>query len=304
MDHLTTIIVHYNTPEETLRCIASVLKIKARHFTHQILVIDNGSKENLELPAKLAAHPNVELVRSDSNLGFAGGNNLGIKHAISNYNSDFVILLNSDTTVDPSCFETLWDTARNHPEVGLVNPKIYFTAGREFHQKSYAPQEKGKVLWFAGASLDWADVVSFHRGVDEVDRGQFDHKGTTDFATGCCVLIRREVLESVGLLSEDLFLYWEDVEYSLRVKDHGYKLLFQPKAIVWHDNAGSGDGAGSDISLYYQTRNRLYLAFRNGGWLAKRTAARLVWKYLRGNAVEQRAVIDALVGKMGQQPLA
>lgn len=304
MDHLTTIIVHYNTVEETTRCIESVLKAKHAGFDHTIMVIDNGSKEIFTLPTKWRNLAQLELVRSDANLGFAGGNNLAVKHAISKYNTDFVLLLNSDATIDSRTLEKMVATAKQHPEVGLINPKIYFTAKHEYHHQSYAEKELGKVLWFAGGSIDWADVVSFHRGVDELDRGQFDAAHQSDFATGCCVLIRREVIESVGLLSEDLFLYWEDVEYSLRVVERGYKILFQPQAIAWHDNAGSGDGAGSDVSLYYQTRNRLLLAIKNGGWQGKKAALTLAWKYLHGKPVEQKAVIDAIMGKMGKQPLA
>lgn len=304
MDHLTTIIVHYNTPDETVRCIESALKAKHAHFDHTIVVIDNGSKEVFELPSKWQNLPQLELIRSDANLGFAGGNNLAIKHAVSKYNTDFVVLLNSDATYEPKALEAMYDSAKNHPEVGIINPKIYFTANHEFHHHSYTKDERGKVLWFAGGTVDWADVVSFHRGVDEVDRGQFDQVTQTDFATGCCMLIRREVIESVGLLSEDLFLYWEDVEYSLRVVERGYRLLFQPKAVAWHENAGSGDGAGSDTSLYYQTRNRLVLAAKSGNWRGRRAALRLAWKYLQGKAVEQKAVFDAIMGMMGKQPLA
>lgn len=304
MDHLTTIIVHYNTPEETLRCIDSVLKAKHSSFDHTIMVIDNGSKEEFVLPAKWQGLSQLELVRSDSNLGFAGGNNLAIKQAVSKYNTDFVVLLNSDAHLDSKALEIMVESARNHPEVGMVNPKIYFTANCEFHRDSYTDDERGKVIWFAGGTVDWADVVSFHRGVDEVDRSQFDQAKQTDFATGCCVLIRREVIESVGLLSEDLFLYWEDVEYSLRAVERGYRLLFQPKAVVWHDNAGSGDGAGSDISLYYQTRNRLVLAAKSGTWQGKRAALLLAWRYLQGKPVEQKAVIDAIIGRLGKQPIA
>lgn len=304
MDHVTSVIVHYNTPKETLACITSLVEARSNSFQHHILVVDNGSKEVLVLPPKLERHRRITLVRSDANLGFAGGNNLGIRYAISNYNSDFILLLNSDARIEANCLELLLQTARKRPSLGLINPKIYFTAGCEYHRSSYHANELGKVLWFAGGSIDWADVVSFHRGVDEVDRDQFVTASQTDFATGCCVLIRREVIETVGLLSEKLFLYWEDVEYSLRTLERGYQIALQPQAVAWHDNAGSSDGAGNITSLYYQTRNRLHLAFTWGDWKAKVAAARLGWKYLQGNSIEQRAVFDAIIGRMGKQTLA
>jgi len=302
MDTLTTIVVHYNTPQETEACLASLLKTKATSFKHQILIIDNGSKEEFQISSTLN-QKNVTVLRSEANLGFAGGNNIGIKYAIENYNSDYVVLLNSDTTIAPTALEFLLVQARLAPEAGLLNPKIYFSKGMEFHKKSYKKDELGNVIWFAGGTIDWKDVASFHRGVDEVDRGQFDQVSKTDFATGCCMLIKREVLESTGLLSEELFLYWEDVEYSLRVKEKGYELLYVPKAVVWHDNAGSSEGAGNQVSVYYQTRNRLYLALTHGGLLAKKAAALLAAKYMKGSSTEQKAVIDATTRQMGKRPV-
>jgi hypothetical protein len=302
MDQLTTIIVHYNTPKETLTCLASLVKIKSTTFKHTIIVIDNGSKEPLELPKSLDNNQ-IQLLRSESNLGFAGGNNVGIKYALESYNSDFVVLLNSDTTIAKNSLEVLLAKARTTPEAGVLNPKIYFSKGKEFHKNSYHKNQLGNIIWFAGGSIDWKDIASFHRGVDEVDRGQCDTITKTDFATGCCMLIKREVLEAVGLLSEDLFLYWEDVEYSLRVKEKGFELFYVPEAIVWHDNAGSSDGAGNNVSVYYQTRNRLYLALTHGGLVAKRAAARLALKYLGGSATEQKAVLDATLRQMGKQSI-
>jgi GT2 family glycosyltransferase len=305
MDTLTTIIVHFNTPQETTTCLRSLVKSNTSSFNHTIIVVDNGSKELYQIPEDLKKNKNkIALLRSEANLGFAGGNNLGISHAMHHYGADYVVLLNSDTTVDPKALEILVTAARSKPEAGLLNPKIYFTKNMEFHQHSYTKNEKGNVLWFAGGSIDWKDVASFHRGVDEVDRGQCNTSSETDFATGCCVLIKREVLETVGLLSEDLFLYWEDVEYSLRVKKSGYSLFYIPEAKVWHDNAGSSDGAGNEVSIYYQTRNRLYLAFTHGGVVAKKAAARLTAQFLQGSAIEKKAALDATTGQMGKQPLA
>lgn len=302
MDTLTTIIVHFNTPEETTTCLESLVKTKANDFEHRIIVVDNGSKEVYEIPKHLEKYA-IELLRSEANLGFSGGNNVGIKYAMENYDTSYVVLLNSDTTIDPNALSVLVTEAKRKPEAGLLNPKIYFTKGMEFHANSYTKNERGSVIWFAGGSIDWKDVASFHRGVDEVDRGQFDQITETDFATGCCVLIKREVLETVGLLSEDLFLYWEDVEYSLRVKESGFKLYYVSDAVVWHDNAGSSDGAGSEVSVYYQTRNRLYLALTHGGIVAKKAAARLTAKYLQGTSIEKKAALDATTRQMGKQPI-
>lgn len=302
MDHISLIIVHYNTDRDTIECLDSLSAVTSNQFDLDIVIVDNGSKEPLVLPAK-HQRKHISVIRSESNLGFTGGNNLGIRSAIDAFNSDYVLLINSDTYVDPTFLEHLYQQAINNPTVGLLNPKIYFAKGYEFHTDSYTPSEKGKVLWFAGGTTDWNDVASFHRGVDEVDRGHFDFQTQTDFATGCCLLIKREVIETVGLLNEQLFLYWEDVDYSLRVRAAGYELLVVPESVIWHKNAGSSDGSGSEIHTYYQTRNRLYIAFKHGTVTGKISATKLLTRFLQGTPVERMAAQDAVMGKMGKRPV-
>jgi GT2 family glycosyltransferase len=158
--------------------------------------------------------------------------------------------------VDAGFFDPLMRQVAK-PEVGLVSPMIYFYPGLEFHKDSYKKSEKGKVVWYAGGVIDWENVYAYHWGVDEVDHGQFAGAEETGFATGCCVAFRRDVIDKVDLMDEKYFLYWEDVDWSVRVKKAGYKLVFEPKSVAWHKNAGSTGGSGSQIHQYYQTRNRI-----------------------------------------------
>jgi GT2 family glycosyltransferase len=223
MDHISIIIVNYNGDKDTHGCLKSLDKVEeTRDFKFNVIVVDNASQE----PFTLTTHEKkqeVALLRVDSNLGFTGGNNLGIKHARDKFNSDFFLLLNNDTTVDPGFLKNLYKCAKSNPKAGLINSKVYFTKGNEFHKKSYKKNELGNVLWFGGGSIDWRNLVAFHRGIDEVDRGQFDDQTEgQDFATGCSMLLRRELVETIGLLNDDLFLYMEDVEYSLRAKRAGF----------------------------------------------------------------------------------
>ncbi|PIR59055.1 MAG: hypothetical protein COU69_01550 [Candidatus Pacebacteria bacterium CG10_big_fil_rev_8_21_14_0_10_56_10] len=301
MTHLSTIIVHYNADELTQICLRSLQQLKTDGIDHQVVVVDNGSKEALRLPKALRSK-GVEVIRSDSNLGFTGGNNLGLRHAIDHYKSDWVLLLNNDTRLAPDCAKRLLAAGQTAGRVGIVNPKVYFTAGREFHGQSYRQADLGKVLWYAGGSIDWEHVTAFHRGVDELDRGQFDQDTQTDFATGCCLLVSRQVLETIGLLDERFFLYLEDVEFSLRARSAGFEIRFCPQAKVWHDNAGSSDGAGSKLSTYYQTRNRLYFGAKYGGLLTRINTTRLGWRFLTsGSSAERAGAIDMLIGRMGKR---
>ncbi len=303
MDHISIVIVHYNAEADTLKCLDSLRRLEAKRFRYQIIVLDNASKEIFTVPPKLQELP-LEILRSETNLGFTGGNNLLVKHALETYQSDYVLLLNNDTIVSPNFLTELHAYLVNHPEVGMVNPLIYFTAGREFHQSSYQPKDLGKVLWFGGGSIDWRNLDAFHRGIDELDRGQFAADSDMDFATGCCVLLPRKVLEIVGGLDDRYFLYLEDVDWSMRVKYHGFALKLCPTAKIWHTNAGSTGGPGSPLHLYYQTRNRLWFCWRYGSWRTKLTvislAVRLAW---RGGYYERRAIVDVVVGNLGKQTI-
>lgn len=266
------IIVHYNSEKVTLECLASLEKIETSSSLN-IVVVDNGSKQPLNLTSK---PDRVELIRSEKNLGFTGGNNLGIEFAFEHFSPKYILLLNNDTIIDPHFLDTLVEFAESHPDVGTVSPKIYFERGYEFHKKEYSEDQLGKVIWFAGGSIDWKNIYGFHRGVDEVDYGQFDLPtlqrnskevpyfgyATMDFASGCCVLIPSAVLQKVGLFDDSYFLYWEDVDLSVRIRQAGYQLYFEPKAVIWHKNAGSSGGSGSALQQKFQKKNRVKFALK------------------------------------------
>jgi GT2 family glycosyltransferase len=301
MDHVSIVIVHYNTEPDTLECLKSLTKIQAKGFKYSVVIVDNASKEPLVLPQNLEPFP-FEVIRSESNLGFTGGNNLGVTFALDKYHSDFVVLLNSDTIVDPEFVNALFACAQANPRHGLIGSKIYFYPDREFHHDTYAEKDRGQVLWYAGGSIDWPNLLTYHRGVDEVDRGHFDQQLTSDFATGCCLLIRREVLEEIGLLDERYFLYLEDVDLSVRAQEAGYQIGFCPDSIVWHKNAGSSGGAGSPLQTYYQTRNRLLFGFKHGSWRNRLTTASYLLRLLKnGTRPERIAAIDLVTNKLGKR---
>jgi GT2 family glycosyltransferase len=301
MTHISILLVHYNSELETRECLLSLKKVVSKNFQFSVVVVDNGSKESLQVEANEMPEGAV-ILRSDANLGFSEGNNLAYKYALEHFQTDYILLLNNDTTVEPQFLAQLLEAAEKTEKVGMVTPKIYFSAGREFHTQSYTPEERGKIFWYAGGSIDWSNLDAFHRGVDELDRGQFDSQTESDFATGCCVLIPRSVLDTLGLLENKYFLYLEDVDLSMKIRQAGYKVMFCPAAVVWHKNAGSTGGSGSALQQYYQTRNRLYFFTKFGSWRIWFTVFKYQVKLLLwGTPIQKRAVTDWLLGKMGKQ---
>jgi len=303
MDHISIIVVHYNSEKDTLDCLKSLKNVKTPDFKITTVVIDNGSLKNFNLPG-IYKQSNFELIRSESNLGFTGGNNLGITYAREKYDPDYFLLLNNDTRVDPDFLNQLYKRAQREEAACLICPKIYFEKGYEYYSMSYSARDKGKVFWYAGGSIDWPNLSAHHRGVDEIDRGHFDKQQSSDFCTGCCLLIPRQAIETVGLLDKNYFLYLEDVDYSLRAKAAGFTLCFEPKSVIWHKNAGSSGGAGEGTSVYYQSRNRLYFAFKYAPFKIKLTAFKmLLEKLLEGDKYERKASLDLIFARMGKQTI-
>lgn len=256
MKTVSIIILNYNGTKDTFACLESIQKLQVIGYKLQVVVVDNGSKEKLKVK-----NEKCKVIRSEENLGFSGGNNVGIRYALEQ-GADYIIILNNDTQVDKNLVEELLEVAESDKKIGIVVPKIYFAKGHEFHKSRYKETDRGKVIWYAGGNMDWNNIIGFHRGVDQVDHGQFEKTESTDLATGCCMMVRREVLENVGLFDEAYFLYYEDADLSIRVKKAGYKIMYVPKALLWHLNAGSAGGSGSSLQDYYISRNRLLFGMR------------------------------------------
>ncbi len=299
MDKIAIIIVHYNTDDDTRECLDSLEEIETDNFKLRTIVVDNASKAHFLLSKK---YKNTELIRSDTNLGFTGGNNLGVRYASEHYNPDFFLLLNSDTLVKKDFLKNLYHCLKSNDKYGLVSPKIYFAPGKEFHHKSYKQSMRGKIIWFAGGIIDWRNLQTFHLGVDELDRGQFDQIKNFDYATGCCLLVRREALAVSGIFDDDYFLYYEDTDLSLRLSENGWQLGFCPQAIIWHKNGGSSQGAGSPLQNFYLTRNRLLFFSRHGKPKVKLRAWRLAWHlYFHGSEIEKKAAQKFFLKQFGKE---
>lgn len=293
-------IVNFNGNKDTLSCLKSLEKIKVKDFNLNVVVVDNGSKEVFKENAKDFKNFKLHLLRSEENLGFSGGQNLGIKLALVN-NTDYVLVLNNDVYIDENLIINLLETFEKQKDAGLVSPKIYFAKGHEYHKDRYKESDLGKVIWYAGGKMDWGNVLAFHKGVDEVDKGQFESLEKTDYTSGCCVMIKREVFEKVGLFDEKYFLYYEDNDLSQRAKRKGFESYYQPKAVIWHINAGSAGGSGSKLQDYYITRNRLLFGFKYASIRARTALLKEGLKLLiSGREPQKRGVKDFLMGRFGK----
>jgi hypothetical protein len=283
------IILNWNGRDYLRACLDSVLLAVPPEGGLGVYVVDNGSGDgSLEMVKEQFSE--VRLIENQVNLGFAEGNNVGLRAAAAE-GAENLIVLNNDTLVDEALFINLLSAALDR-EVGLVSPKIYFAAGREFHHERYREDERGKVIWYAGGLMDWKNVYAWHRGVNEVDRGQFDRRRETEFATGCCLLIKKSVLEKVGFFDPAYFVYWEDSDLCQRAKRAGFRIVFAPLGKVWHFNAGSSGGPGSEIHRYYQTRNRLIFGMRYASWRTRAALAKESLRMLLAEEVKREAVMD------------
>lgn len=298
MKKVVIVIVNWNGITDTEHCLESIKRLKKREIQLETVVIDNGSSnDSVTILKKKYAWATV--LALSENLGFTGGNNKGMKYAME-HGADFVWLLNNDTLVHPDALGLV--EAFDDRAVGIAGSKIYFAPGHEYHRDRYDVSDRGKVFWYAGGLVDWKNMYASHKGVDEVDHGQYDVVLKTPFISGCSMMVRRSVIESVGFLDEHFYLYLEDLDYCLRAEAHGYKLLYYPHSVIWHVNAGSTGGVGNPLHDYYITRNRLLVGFRYAPFRTKVALFRESMKFLLLGSVEKKkAVNDALFCRWGKQ---
>jgi GT2 family glycosyltransferase len=237
-----TLVLNYRHTDDTLRCVASVRRSTFRD--QRLIVIDNDATQ--ETTAALEAGlPATTILAVRENLGYAGGNNVGIRRALER-DADFVWLLNPDVIVEPDTLERLMATAQARPDAGIVGSRGLY------HRRRPPPR------WFNGGVIDWArGGATSHRDDGLADavvpaEGPF----SVDYATGAAMLVRREVFEDVGLLPESWFLYFEETEFNVLARRAGWEVLLEPRSRVSHDKRSTGR-LPAPYYVYYFVRNRL-----------------------------------------------
>jgi GT2 family glycosyltransferase len=246
------IITAWNQLEKTLACLESVV---AQTYPHlQVILVDNGSAA--DFGATIAASfPAVTLIRNETNLGFAGGYNTGLRRALAE-DSQLFFLLNNDTLLAPDCLAQLVTCLQSQPDAGMATAKLYY---------AHRYGDETPRIWSVGNRLHPLLLERTQGGDDQLDLGQWETVQKIDFAPFCGLLLRRKVVERVGWLDEQFFLYYEDMDYCLRVREAGFRLLLCPAARIWHDVSTSSGGRDSPLKRYWlaQSSGRY---FRKHGW--------------------------------------
>ena len=244
---LSIITVNYNGLKDTCELIDSI----PFNDNMEVIVIDNASQQD-EATAIQQRYPQVKVIRSEKNLGFAGGNNLGIKEA----KGDYIFLVNNDTILKDLNFNTLIERLESTPLIGVVCPKIKFNWNR-------------KDIQFAGYTpLSKITVRNQAIGFGEEDNGQYDTPHSTPYAHGAAMMIKRGVIDEVGLMPECYFLYYEELDWSMMITQAGYEIWYEPACTIYHKESQS-TGQNSPLRTYYITRNRLLLVKRNWNGISK-----------------------------------
>lgn len=244
------ILLNYNGYEDTIECIKSLEKID--YYNYKIVVIDNNSTDDSEEIIKeyIKENKKVHFIQTGENLGFSGGNNIGIKWSLDN-NADYICLLNNDTTVETNFLKELMNEMQQDSKIGISAGKIMYL-------------NEPDRIWSAGGFISDIKALGCHYGMNQVDKnGEFNKKKNVTFLTGCLQLIRREVFEDIGTYDHEYFLYMEDVDFCKRTIEAGYKLMYIPKSKIYHKVSASTGGEESPLQLYYMTRNRILFNKKN-----------------------------------------
>jgi len=263
---LAFITVVYENYDATSDFLNSLTKQKNKDF-HLYLADLSNNKKGIK-----TAVPKTIL--NSTNLGYAHGINLGLKKAIGDGLENFCVI-NNDVFFNENFVNLVTDSIINHPS-SIISGKIYYAPNFEYHKTRYQKSDLGHILWYAGGHIDWSNIITPHRGIDEVDKHQFDSFEKTDFVTGCLMCFDKKTLSKIGYFDESYFLYYEDADFCIRAVKKNVKLYYDPLIVIWHKNAQSTSGAGSPIHQKYQQKNRLkfglkYAPFRTKLHLIKNT---------------------------------
>lgn len=293
---VSIVLINYNTARDTIECIESLDKVTYDKF--DLIIVDNKSKEDdlkkLEIYTK--NKKNCTLVKAEKNGGFAYGNNIGIDIAMKR-KSDYILLLNSDTEVEEDFLEYLVktleeDIERNAIAIGKIN---YYS--------------NKKKIWYGGGEIDWNKYIGIHYGENQDDFGQFDKKKEITFATGCAMLINANLPINIKL-PEEYFMYFEDVDFCASILEKGYKIIYEPKAVIYHKVGASGGGESSPFTLRWSNRGRFifmnkykYKSSKLKFFLTKNYfyATRIIksiYLSIKGNFISAKAIISGTLDGM------
>ena len=243
---VSVVVLNWNGLADTRECLESLKAVS--YPDYRVIVIDNGSREDEARALQSAFGDFARVVRSETNRGFAGGANIGIREALSQ-GSDYVLLLNNDTTVDPSFLSALVEAAQTLPALAAACPKTFF-------------YETPEGIYSTGGKFSLWRGVARQIGRGQRDRGQFERRERRGYADGVCMLIPASAIERVGLLDEEYFAYWEETDWCARAGHLGLSCYYVPGARIWHKAARS---QAPDPEFHYRYRRNALLFVRKRG---------------------------------------
>jgi hypothetical protein len=246
---VVAIVLNWNGLGDTLACLESLAALEYDDL--EVVVVDNGSRASPRAAVE-ERHPGVAVVEIPENRGYAGGNNVGIRHALERH-AEFVWVLNNDTTVEPDALTALVTTAERHPKAAALGGKVL---------RAEAPE----VLWVTWGRVTWLQSLIALEGRDQPDQGRFDVERSVEWVPGCAILFRSQALRQVGLFDEQFFAYHEDVDWAARARAAGWELWFTGASRIRHAAHGSSGGEQhyGGFRKYLSARNSVLYAKRHG----------------------------------------
>jgi len=291
MNKVFIIIVNWNGKKILATCLSSIIKADLKNAP-QIVVVDNNSTDGSQEMVR-KSFPKTALLQNKTNLGWAGGNNVGIKYVLRK-NAKYVLLLNNDVTIDKNTIPELISSFNKVKNIGIVGPKTYYD------------NKSKNIIADAGGLIEKNRFFGVNRGQGEKDLGQYKGSFETDFISGSAMMVKSEVFEKVGFFDESFYLYYEDTDFCLRAKKCGYLSIITSKAIVYH-KFGQTSKIGSPLHNYFTTRNHFLFVQKHAPFRVKlkefiRTP-KTAYEFLRSNNGKYSllGIRDYYLRKFGKQ---
>ncbi len=239
LPRVAVIVLTWNGRMLTMECLQSLVNMN--YPEKEIILVDNGSNDGTEDAVRSKYGDAVTVIQNGHNLGFSRGNNRGIEYA-RRRGAGLILLLNNDTAVDPDIVGRLVDAIGSAPNIGIAGPKIYY-------------HDPPDCIWFAGGKISLWKGTARHRGIREKDSGQYDSPCEIDYVTGCAMMIKTGVIAEIGLLDPAFEAYFEDTDLCMRARAAGYRIVYAPKAKVWHKISQSTGGQLSRKKIAMKLRS-------------------------------------------------
>lgn len=246
---VTILILNWNGKEDTIECLESLRHINYPNY--DILLVDNGSIDG-SVKCFRETYPDLEIIENGENLGFAEGNNVGIRKAMDN-GKDYMLLLNNDTVVDCGFLGELVEVAESDSKIGIVGPKIYY----------YDYNGRKDVIWSAGGKINLITGKTSHINGQKIDDESLCKPTKVDYISGCAFLVKKDVFDKIGLLDPEYFAYFEEADFCVRASKI-FECVYVPQGKIWHKVSKSTGGNFSPIMAYYLIRNRFLFTKKNG----------------------------------------